>query len=143
MWSCWLYAEFSSCSVMKMIVIMMMVVQRFSQFINLLCSRWNSGFYGVAKKHSYEDHFHAYGSIMITRKIILNLYKLSLRARIILNSMYLYHTITILHFNIFFIKPGYELWLVLIFLHRAYNQKCNDFPKISTLASFCCKGCIV
>ena len=72
MWSCWLYAEFSSCSVMKMIVIMMMVVQRFSQFINLLCSRWNPGFYGVAQNHSYEDHFHAYGSIKIyKRKIIL------------------------------------------------------------------------
>ena len=65
MWSCWLYAEFSSCSVMKMIVIMMMVVQRFSQFINLLCSRWNPGFYSVAQHHCYEDHFHAYGSIMI------------------------------------------------------------------------------
>ena len=65
MWSCWLYAEFSSCSVMKMIVIMMMVVQRFSQFINLLCSRWNPGFYGVAQNHSCEDHFHAYDSIKI------------------------------------------------------------------------------
>ena len=85
MWSCWLYAEFSSCSVMKMIVIMMMVVQRFSQFINLLCSRWNPGFYGVAQNHSHEDHFNAYGSIKIYKRKIIFI----TNARILLNYLYL------------------------------------------------------
>ena len=110
MWSCWLYAEFSSCSVMKMIVIMMMVVQRFSQFINLLCSRWNPGFYGVAQNHSHEDLFHAYGSIMI---YTIYLQSSIATARILLN--YLHVTACLfLTFNSFFLKTW--LWVMT----RAY-----------------------